>query len=283
MANLNNDVTLTGKVVEIKSRKGVDSKNSEYVAGQVLLETAPDNIISIDFYQNKLKKSDNKENSAYKGIMTMIDEFRTIAKDGREAADIVSLSQGTLAENFFYNNNDALVRTFRINGAFFNRKANAPLENKFVLSGIVARVNDEIIKDVPTGRLFVELLAIGYQNKGDLIKLIAEDPAGVQYLKNSCNEGVEVKFAGEIIVSEIHQEFREEVAFGDPIVRVETKTERKLLIKSASAPTTPTVDSETIQSILAERQGRIAQALDKHKAKAATTNTTAKTGAKFVI
>lgn len=253
-----NKVKIVGKLVEISHKDGTNRNGQEYIAGKVMIETEPDNIIPIDFYQNVLKK-DGNPNNVHKGIMTMINEFKTVAKDGKEAADVVEVDAARLEENSFYAQGGAFVRGFRTSAPFFNRRANAENENSFITTGIVLNMVDEIKNDVPTGSLFVDLLVIGYGNRGDVIRYTVEDEKGVSYLKNSLSNGDEVKFAGKIVIKEERVEKVEESAFGGPIVEFETKFKRELLVTSATPSTAPSISSDEIETILAAREGRMAQ------------------------
>lgn len=254
-----NKAPITGILVEISHNEGTNKHGQEYIAGRVMLETSPDNIIPIDFYQNVLKK-DGSPNGVHKGVMTMINEFRSKSKDGREAADLVEVGAARIEENSFYTQGGGLVRGFRISAPFFQRaKAGANPENSFIITGIVLNMVEEIKQDVPTGSLFVDLLTIGYGDRGDVLRFTIEDEKAVNYLKNSLSNGDEVKFAGEVKMTETTVEKTEEAAFGAPIIEYDTRYERKLLVRSMTPATTPTIPSEEIQTILAAREGRMAQ------------------------
>lgn len=272
-----NKVTLAGLVVDIAVRTATNKNGQEYVAGRVTIETGPDNLIPVEFYQNKLTKA-GSANSVYKGIITMSEEFKTIAKDGRDAADFVSINVGQLGENSFYSQSGALIREFKINSPFFNRKANGEEENQFIVSGIVMNMVDEVKSDLPTGRLLIDLLAIGYGNRGDLLRLVVENEQGVEYMKRSLAVGDETKFAGEVIIAETRTEKIEEVAFGSPIVQHDVRIEKKLVVTSATPPKPSSVPEDELQTILAAREGRLAKAKADAEAKNTSNNNTSKPG-----
>ncbi len=272
-----NKVTLAGLVVDIAVRTATNKNGQEYVAGRVTIETGPDNLIPVEFYQNKLTKA-GSANSVYKGIITMSEEFKTIAKDGRDAADFVSINVGQLGENSFYSQSGALIREFRIASPFFNRKANGEEENQFIVSGIVMNMVDEVKSDLPTGRLLIDLLAIGYGNRGDLLRLVVENDQGVEYMKRSLTVGDETKFAGEVIIAETRTEKIEEVAFGSPIVQHDVRIEKKLVVTSATPPKASSIPEDELQTILAAREGRLAKAKADAEAKNTSNNNTSKPG-----
>lgn len=270
IAESTNKVTLIGKVVEISHREAQLSDGVNYIAGKVMVDTGDDNIIPVDFFQ-KEKRNDGKPNGLYASTITVVEEFRTVAKDGKDEADIVEISTGQLSENSYTAANGQFYRGFSVRSAFYNRKAGASPQNQFIISGIIMNIVEEIENELPTGSLLIDLLSIGWNNRGDVLRLVVEDEKGAAYIKNSLSKGDEVKLAGEIVVTETRKEKVEEVAFGDPIVQVETRTERKLLVTSASAAKSSSIADEDLQTILAEREGRLKKAEEKAKQKNAKT------------
>ena len=268
-----NLVKLVGPIAEIVYNEGTSPK--PYVAGEVKIKTADDNIIPVSFYQSETTKA-GKENKIYNSIMTVISEFKTITKDGIENADIISVGGASLEENSYYDQCNQLVRGFRVSSPFYNRKAGAESENEFVVEGTVLNIVEEINDDVPTGRVFVDLLVVGYGDRGNVLRLTVEDERGASYIKTSISQMDEVKFAGEIIFSETRKEIKEETAFGSPIVRVINTLERKLLIRSATAARQSTVSQEEIETVLADREGRLKAQKEKRDRKNSSTTSAKK-------
>lgn len=267
MSNMLNKVVLIGKIAEITSRTGATKDGRDYIAGDVMVETEADVIVPVSFFQMK-KKKDGGDNNIYKGIETFVQEAKTILQDGRDLADVVSITGASLEENSFYSREGNLIRGFRISSAFFNRKkADTPCENNFVVEGILESMTEEVKNDEPTGRLFMDLLLVGYADRGHLVRFTVENEAGVNYAKNNLNVGEQVKIGGKIVYSETQEEKREEVEFGEPLITVVTKTERKLEITSIASAKEPDIDSEKIETILATRAGRLAEMKEKSEAK----------------
>lgn len=252
-----NEVGLVGKVAEITHRKAkTRNGDKNYIAGEVMLQTGEDNIIPVSFFQNETTK-DGKDNRGYTAMETMIEEFKTIAKDGPDEADIVEMSGGRLEENSYYSESGQLYRGFRTSGRFFNRRAGANAKNEFIVEGTIVNIHEEIKNDLPTGRLFIDLLVIAYGDRAHILKLVVRDEAGASYIKSSLSNGDEVKFAGEIEFSKVEEEITEEAAFGPPITRITSKVERNLVITSATAAKQSSLSQEEIQTALAEREGRL--------------------------
>lgn len=257
-----NKVIIKGKIVEIKPRTGVDSKNRNYVAGTVTVDTGDDNFIPVGFYSAEFT-NDGKPNGIYKGLQTVIDEFKSINVHGREEADTVEITGARLRENFFHVAEDRMLRGFQVDSAFFNRKAEAEPGSEFITTGHILDIIEDIKDDVPTGSITVRLLVVGWNNTANVLDYTVEDPAGVAYIKSTFSAGMDVKVTGTILVKEIIETKEEEAAFGDPIVQTVRTTDRKLLITSATPPVESSLTDQDKQTMLAEREGRIQE--DKEK------------------
>ena len=238
-----NKVDLTGKIVEIESRTGTTKKGDPYLGGTIKVETGEDNVIPVSFFATEKTKT-GKDNPIYKSLQTVVNEFKSIQMTSREEADSVEIGGARLSENIFFPQADRMIRGFQIQGAFFNRVNNVAPKNEFTVSGQILNVVEDIKDDVPTGTLTVRLLVVGYNNSANVLDFKVEDPAGVQYIKTTFSQGMDVKVNGEVVIDETLEEIKEEVAFGEPIVNTKRTVERKLLISSA----TPPVDSEITEA-----------------------------------
>lgn len=176
MKELKNLVTVTGKLVknnieEFKTKKGVDA-----IGGSLVLRTADNSEHEINFYANKYKKNENKEftteeNYFYKQYMDAKNNLKDIehCSEG-ESPDIVSITDGKFTDNDF-KINGKVVSSNKINAKFINKiepkdYESTVLEAKFEVEGIVEKITDEIVKDVPTGNLVVTMNAIGQMADG---------------------------------------------------------------------------------------------------------------------
>lgn len=251
-----NIVNLTGKIVEIEHRNGVTKKGVPYLGGTVKVETSPDNIVPVSFFAQEIT-SKGKENPIFKSLNTVVNEFKTIQQHTREEADTVEISGARLSENIFFPQPDRMIRGFQATGAFFNRNNNATPKNEFIVSGEIVGVIEDIKDDVPTGTLTLRLLVVSYGDKANILDFKVEDPAAVKYVKSTFSDGMEVKVTGSIIVDETIEEVKEEVAFGEPIIRTTRKTERKLLITSSTAPIESSIPADEKAKMFAVREADI--------------------------
>jgi len=257
-----NKVTISGKIAEIESRQGLTKAGVPYLAGNVKVEAGTDNLIPVGFFVTQ-KTKDGKPNQIYNSIVTVVSDYKTIAEHGRDAADVIEITGANLDENIFFPAPDRMVRGFNVRSSFYNRKADAGMKNEFVVSGQILSMVDEIKKEgsdeVPTGNLIIRLLTLGYENKANVLDFKVVNPKGVAYLRDTCSVGQEIKLNGEILIHEEVTEKIEEVAFGDPIVTQSRRTERNLIVASATPPIDSTYSQDVVEASLAAREAEINQ------------------------
>lgn len=268
--------TISGKVVSVESRTGVNRNNMDYIGGTVSIETAQDNIIPVSFYAN-LKKNDGGMNGLYQSLQTVVSDYKTIATHGREDADVVEVGVPKLAENSFFVRDGQMIRGFQFSSPFFNRKADAGAKGEFNITGEIVRIVEDIKDEIPTGNLTITMLVVGYKNAANLVDFKVEGEKAVNYAKTNFSPGMEVKLTGDIINEEHIDKKTTEAAFGDPIVEEIRRVERKLLVRSATPPVDSPISEEERTTMLAERESRLQQAKEDFMKKNKTnTNTNAK-------
>ena len=251
-----NKINLTGRIMEIESRTGVTKNGAPYLGGTVKIETSPDNIIPVSFFATEKTKA-GSDNPIYKSLQTVITDYKTVHEHTADEADIVEASGVRVSENIYFPTADRMIRGFQLNGAFFNRNNSASPKNEFIVSGEIVEIIEDVKDDVPTGTLTVRLLVVSYGDKANIIDFKVEDPAGVNYIKSTFSAGMEVKVTGSVIIDETIEEIKEEAAFGEPIVTTTRKTERKLLITSATAPVESSITLAEKTTMLAVREADI--------------------------
>lgn len=282
MAQHENKVTIKGTVVEIQTRTGINKNNDEYIGGKIMVEAGKDNIIPVDFYANKMKKSGG-ENSIYKSLQSVVQDYKTIAANGRDEADTIEVGGGNLQENTFYvQDGNVMIRGFNIQAPFFNRKQINDPSAEFIIVGEIVKLEDEIKKEggdeVPTGNAILTLLVVGYNNTANLLDFHIEGEKAVAYAKANFAPGLEVKINGEIQVIETVETTTEEVAIGEPIVEEKRRTERKLILKGATAPVDSSITSEDKETMLANREADLKKKKESAQSKAKGSNKKASAG-----
>lgn len=257
-AESTNTVKVSGPIVELESREGQTRKGSQYLAGKMKVKAGEDNIIPISFFTTKTK-NDGTPNGLYNSIQSVVQDYKTIAEHGPDAADSVEITSGSLKENTFFSNSGNFIRGFQIDSVFYNRKANATPGSEFIVSGEVMKVEPELKDDVPTGAVLLTLLVVGYGNRANLIDFYVPAGKKAEYVQSVYQPGMEVKIDGEIQVIETVEETKEEMAFGDPITNTKRKTDYKLVVNGGTAPIDSTIPEAEKTEMLSVRENYIAE------------------------
>lgn len=261
-----NKTTIQGQLVRIDSRTGVTKNNQEYLGGKVFVETGDDAVIPVDFFATKTKK-DGTPNGLYKSIETMVNEFKSVATHGEEEADSIEVGAGEIKENAYHNDNGALIRGFTIQAPFYKRMGNAQPKAEFIVVGEIISVEDVIKDNVPTGEALLRMLVVGYGNRANIIDFTLNTPEAVQYAKSNFSAGQEVKVQGQIVVEET-EPVKEATGFGAPIVDENKRSERKLVVLSATPPVSSAITDEERNQMLSQREAMLEEGKNKKKASA---------------
>jgi len=276
-----NECSIEGKVISIDHTLAiVNGKDAIY--GTVTVEAGEDNFVPIGFFSYKTK-NDGGENNVYKSLLSVIDDYKTIANDGRDAADSVVINKVELSENVFFGQDGKMIRGFQLSSSFYNRGIVKEAGAKFTVTGEIFEMIEEIVDDVPTGALILRLLVLGYKGRPNIIDFNVVDSKGVNYLKTVATVGQDLKVSGDILVIESVEEKTEESAFGAPIVTSKRTTSRQLVVKSATPPSTGLLTDEERSQVLAVREGIVLKAKEKANKKAATTTTSKPSSGNFTL
>lgn len=285
MKELTNRVTVTGKLVknnieEFKTKKGEDA-----IGGSLVLRTADNSEHEIRFYANKYKKDENKnftteESYFYQKYMEAKDNLKDIehCSEG-ENPDIISITDGMFTDNDFKGNDGNVVSTNTISARFINKVEpkdydSTVLEAKFEVEGIIEKIEDEIVKSVPTGNLVVVMNAIGQTANGfgkDAIytadklipvKMIVDKSMATAFRQAGYYEGAYTKLVGTVINSVEIVKQVEKAAFGTDIEKEVRSYIRKNEVKSGTAVSTifeHELTQEVVDALKAKRKAKLAE------------------------
>ena len=285
MKELTNRVTVTGKLVknnieEFKTKKGEDA-----IGGSLVLRTADNSEHEIRFYANKYKKDENKnftteESYFYQKYMEAKDNLKDIehCSEG-ENPDIISITDGMFTDNDFKGNDGNVVSTNTISARFINKVEpkdydSTVLEAKFEVEGIIEKIEDEIVKSVPTGNLVVVMNAIGQTANGfgkDAVytadklipvKMIVDKSMATAFRQAGYYEGAYTKLVGTVINSVEIVKQVEKAAFGTDIEKEVRSYIRKNEVKSGTAVSTifeHELTQEVVDALKAKRKAKLAE------------------------
>lgn len=271
-------VTVAGivsdKKLEMKTENGVRT-----IEGTITIKTSDTNFVQMRV-RCADKKKDGTENKAFAGVMTVMNEYKSIADDGTDEADRVRTS-GQI-NLFRSNNNGNEIVSYTSN--FFNRiKPNQDYEPKaeFEVEMYIKTLVPEISKDgEETGRYKIVGWIPTFNGIEPLELFVPEELADV--VSNTYEPKQTARFYGEIVQNVTYETIERPMAFG---VKKETKANfiNELVVTGGS----PAYDAETeeevvkggnqipynpdtIQAAIDERDRRIKEEQNKPK-----TNTTA--------
>ncbi len=213
-----------------------DKDGKDYIAGDLLVKTAEDNIVAVNFFSFAVKK-DGGQNQIYKSLSTVKDNYKSAAKFGPDEADKVKIGGGRIESNEFYAANGRLISTFRIRSNFVNRVSgdfNPGID--FQVEAYIQGMVEEIDKEEPTGRLMVKGVVPMYGGKISLLTFFVEDTGGIKYIQDNYTVGDTVKLAGTINNNIQVIEKTEEMEFGDDIVTTFERVKRELIVTRGSKP-----------------------------------------------
>lgn len=285
MRELINKVTVTGKVVENNIEEYQTKKGEDVIGGSLVLRTADDSEHNIRFFAYKYKKDENKnftseESYFYQKYMDAKDNIKDMAHCSEgENPDIISITDGMFTDNDFLDKNSNVVSTNTISARFINKVEpkdydSTVLEAKFEVEGIIEKIEDEIVKNVPTGNLVVIMDAIGQTANGfgkDAVytadklipvKMIVDKSMATAFRQAGYYEGAYTKLVGTVINTVEIVKQVEKAAFGNDIEKEVKKTIRKNEIQSGTAISTifeHELTQEIVDALKAKRKAKLAE------------------------
>ncbi len=285
MRELINNVTVTGQLVKNNIEEFQTKKGEDAVGGSLVLRTTDNSEHEIRFFAYKYKKDENKnftqeENYFYQKYMDAKENLKDIehCKDG-ESPDIISVTDGMFTDNDFKANDGSIVSTNTISARFINKIEpkdydSTVLEARFEVEGIIEKIEDEIVKNVPTGNLVVIMDAIGQTADGfgkDVVytadklvpvKMLVDKSMAAAFRQAGYYEGAYTKLVGTVINSVEIAEQVEKAAFGADIKKEVKTYVRKNEIKSGTAVSTifeHELTQEVVDALRAKRKAKLAE------------------------
>lgn len=278
-------VTVVGivsdKKLEMKTENGVRT-----IEGTITIKTSETNFVQMRV-RCADKKKDGSENRAFAGIMTVMNEYKSIADVGEDEADRVR-SSGQI-NLFKSNNSDKEIISYTSN--FFNRiKSNQNYEPKaeFEVEMYIERFVPEFNKDdEETGRYKICGWTPTYNGIEPLTLFVPEEL--VDAASNAYQPKQTARFYGNIIQNITYKVTNQPMAFG-----VKTKTEPEFINELVVTGGSTAYDAETedevvkggnqipynpdtIQAAIEERDRRIKE--EQNKPRTNTANNTKPSGA----
>ena len=236
-----NNVNIEGLVSELNIRD-IDKGDKKYIAGTVVVKVPTKdgnfNLIPVDFISADVKK-DGTPNQNYARLQSL-KTFNSIAALGKEeGATKVQIRSAQLQENLFLpQGGSEVISTIKINSNFFTKitnDTNYVPESSFTVTTYIVKMEDEVKNEELTGRLVVTGAVIGYADKVDIIRFVADEKSNIDFIKSHWKEGDTVRIGGDLRFTEEIIEREEEIGFGEAETRRFTRRTKEFVIKRGSA------------------------------------------------
>ena len=279
-----NSVKIEGILSEIDLEAGSymkDGKTVEKIGGSIKVrvnqmlngvETELD--IPVYMFANKLTNK-GTPNPAYASIERVMNEYKSIAAVGIDAADRVRITGANIRMNEYYGQGDKLNSYPRINASFVTKITDMSKYNpeaSFSAIFAVGSMGYETDKDgvEVTDRYKIRGIMPQYGGSVDVIDFFATSPNVIDAVSSYWEQGDTVKINGKLNFTSKTEEKLVEVDFGEPRVERKTTSVSELIITGGSQ--TPlegdfAFDMDEIQAALEARQARLAELKAKAKAK----------------
>lgn len=256
--------------IDLKKEK---KENNEAIVGKIKVLTDETNTVSIDVNTKKFTKNGN-ENKIFPGWETRMEEYKSIAADGREEATIVHVKKGQLRPSKYINKESLKeVQGVRYSANFMNEVERTYTEDgqldvefkaEFHITAYIQSILDEFEKEEETGRKILNLQIPTY-NSIEPLKVIV--PAElVSSVEEMWSMGDTVEIDGKIVNRSIAHEKVIKRAIGNDIHEISYEYVNELVMTGGSAPYEEEMaySEEAIRKALADKQ----ITLDEAKAKA---------------
>ena len=290
-----NSVKIEGILSEIDLEAGSymkDGKSIDKIGGSIKVRVTQmlngekvELDIPVYMFANKLTNK-GTANPAYASIERVMNEYKSIAAVGIDAADRIRITGAQIRMNEYYGQNGNLNSYPRINASFVTKITDLSKYNpEATFSAIFAigSMGYETDKDgveIPN-RYKIRGIMPQYGGSVDVIDFFATSPNVIDAVSSYWEQGDTVKINGKLNFTSKTEEKMIEVDFGEPRIERKTISVSELIITGGSQ--TPlegdfAFDMDEIHNALEDRQARLAELKAKQKAKESKTapKTTAK-------
>lgn len=263
-----NKVTIEGILAEKDLQIDEDKEGNTRIRGSLVIEAGEDSSHKVSIYSKKIN-SKGKESSVFKGLVTVMNEYKSIADVGREDADRVRITQGSFNENTFYNDAGMLISFPKVKANFINRVTDlttfTPRAEFEVEMSIKAKKFEEKNEE-ETGRLILTGIIPVYGGRVSIVDFIVEGEDKVNWVDMNYEKGETVKIYGELIHTTEKKVVKKEVAFGEPKEEIFENTTNERLITGGTEAymEDKAYDLQLLKKALVERDNYLKELKDKN-------------------
>lgn len=240
-----NKVEVVGTLVEKNLEFGEFTKQVngqpvkvENIKGSISVRTGDNEVHTIRLRSNKLTNA-GKENSLYKGYVTILNDFVSAADvaDNPELTPSQVKVDGKLTTNEYYGQDGKLRQFQQIEGKFVNRltdKDDPTPRATFEAEIYINKVKPEMENGEETERAIVESYIPSFNAIFPYNFAVIEQ--GSSFFQDDVQKGQTIKVFGQLVNKKIEHVKEIEAAFGDPIREVTYEYTNEALIQNAAMP-----------------------------------------------
>lgn len=269
-----NRVVIEGTLLEIRHNEW---KSGEGLNVDIDIEVAENEVHTVSA-MSRYKKKDGSENGIAKGLKTVVEEYLSVAKHGRENADKVRVTQGRIGLNEYYGE-DGQLRSFpQINTNFINRlKADEEFNPRaeFEVEIFVKSVVPEIKNEEETGRVKVNAIIPLYGGRVIPFEFVVSEE-GSSFVEDNYEVGSTARVFGDIVNFKETIEKEVPVAFGKPQKKITHNTVREYLITGGTEPydedDVKAFTVEAVKKAMVERETYLQELKNRSEQQGSTSN-----------
>ena len=282
-----NSVKIEGILSEIDLEVGSyvkDGKSVDKIGGSIKVRVTQtlngeesELDIPVYMFANKLTNK-GTPNPAYASIERVMNEYKSIAAVGIDAADRVRITGANIRMNEYYGQGDKLNSYPRINASFVTKVTDMSKYNpeaSFSAIFAIGSMGYETDKDgvEVADRYKIRGIMPQYGGSVDVIDFFATSPNVIDAVSSYWEQGDTVKINGKLNFTSTVEEKMVEVDFGEPRMERRTVSVSELIITGGTQ--TPldgdfAFDEDEINEALKERQANLAALKEKAKEKEAS-------------
>ena len=262
-------ITVAGLLLSKNLEKTTDNNGNTVIKGDLTLKTDELNSIRFKVYCGE-KKKDGTKNNTFDGLVTVMNEYKSVADVGEENADYVYVGSGQF--NTYRNQNGQDVTSYQSN--FFSRaKAREPMREWKAEMFIKSKMPEMDNTGEETGRLKIRGIAPNF-NGIDIIDFVVPKDIADQ-VDGLLEVGTTFVVYGDIINSRVEKKV--EMLIGKPRTEYEYKNELVLTGVERQVEEPNAYEADAIQLAFQEYENKVNSAKPEAPAKKPTAAGTGRT------
>ncbi len=256
-----NNVYIEGILAEKTVYRGKTDKGVDTLTVNLVIRIEEGYEVPVSLRANKMT-NDGRENSIYKSLETVIEEYKTIADVGLEEAEKVKISSGKLVHNIYKGKDGVVRKSQSIKSNFVNRIKETDEfkpQARFTVEGIVKGIVDVTNDDGDLIEQKMEFLIPVYGGKLNVVTLNICSPEAMEYTADNLAKGTYMVFDGVIKLIKEKTEKVIKRDFGADRVETTFKTINKYEMVGASVLDEETWDTKEIGEAVKELENYITE------------------------